>query len=130
MILDYLLLFSNEQAITADAVSTVLDFKAAGDAVGQELTIEARVTTAFAAGEDDTLQITLQTSDDNFVADTRDVVLSPVKSIEAIAAGTTLFKIRVPQGLGRYARLKYDVTIAAESEITSGKITAFLSKEL
>ena len=125
MILDKLLIFSEAEAITVTGNSDVLDFGEAGDAVGQELTLEVRSSAAF-AGTTPKLQITLQTSSDNFEDDVTDVVLSPVIDVTGLPAGRTLFKIRVPQGLKRYARLAYTVT----GTLTSGGVTAFLTKDL
>lgn len=126
MILDKLLLFSEGEEVKSSKNSAAIDFKAGGDAVGQELTLEVRVVTAFAAGGSDTLQVKLQTSSDNFASDTTDVVLSPAVKINGFKAGKTLFKVRVPQGMKRYARLAYVVT----GTVTAGKVTAFMSKEL
>lgn len=126
MILDKLLLFSEGEEVKSSKNSAVIDFKAGGDAVGQELTLEVRVVTAFAAGGSDTLQVKLQTSSDNFASDTTDVVLSPAVKINGFKAGKTFFKVRVPQGMKRYARLAYVVT----GTVTAGKVTAFMSKEL
>ena len=48
MIIDAELMFSNKQAVTATAASTnEIDLGAAGDAIGQELTIHVIVDTAF-----------------------------------------------------------------------------------
>ena len=125
MILDKLLIFSEGQKITATANSSVLDFGEAGDAVGQELTLEVRSAAAF-TGTTATLQVKLQTSSDNFSSDTTDVVLSPAVTVTAFPAGKTIFKVRVPQGLKRYARLAYTVT----GTISAGSVTAFLTKDL
>ena len=125
MILDKLLIFSEGETVTSTKNSAVLDFGEAGDAVGQELTLEVRSVKAF-TGTSGTLQIKLQTSSDNFSSDTTDVVLSPVITMDGAPAGKTLFKIRTPQGLKRYARLAYTVG----GTISAGAVTAFLSKEL
>ena len=125
MILDKLLIFSESETVTSTKNSSVLDFGEAGDAVGQELTLEVRSAKAFTATSG-TLQIKLQTSSDNFSSDTTDVVLSPVITMDGTPAGKTLFKIRTPQGLKRYARLAYTVG----GTISAGAVTAFLSKEL
>ena len=124
MIIDKDFLFSEKQAVTASAASAnAIDMGAAGDAVGQELTIHAVVTTAFATLT--SLTIKVQTSANN--SDWTDVVLSPAIAAASLTAGKEVFAIRVPQGLNRYVRLHYTVT---GSNATAGKITAFASKDL
>ena len=124
MILDNELMFSDAQAITADAASTnALDLKAGGDAVGQELTIRAVVDTTFETLT--RLTIKVQTSTDN--SNWSDVVLSPAIVAASLVKGAEVFTIRVPKGLKRYVRLYYDVT---GSNATAGKITAFMSKDI
>ena len=124
MILDNELFFSDKQAVTADAASTnALDLGAAGDAVGQELTIRAVVTTTFATLT--SLTIKVQTSANN--SDWSDVVLSPAIAVASLVKGAEVFTVRVPKGLKRYVRLYYDVT---GSNATAGKISAFMSKDI
>ena len=124
MILDNELFFSDKQAVTADAASTnALDLGAAGDAVGQELTIRAVVTTTFATLT--SLTIKVQTSANN--SDWSDVVLSPAIAAASLVKGAEVFTVRVPKGLKRYVRLYYDVT---GSNATAGKISAFMSKDI
>lgn len=124
MILDKDLVFSEEQAVTADAASTnALDLKADGDAVGQELCIHVVVTTTFATLT--SLAIKVQTSANN--SDWSDVVLSPAIAAASLVKGKEIFTIRVPKGLKRYVRLYYDVT---GSNATAGKITAFMCKDI
>lgn len=124
MILDKELVFSSEQAVTADAASTnVLDLKAEGDAVGQELAIHAVVTANFATLT--SLTIKVQTSADN--SSWSDVVLSPAIPVASLKKGEEVFCIRVPKGFKRYVRLYYDVT---GSNATAGKVTAFMCKDI
>ena len=123
MILDAMLLFSKDQAVTASAASTVVDLGQAGDAVGQELTIRAIVSQTFATLTG--LQIKLQTSSDN--ANWSDVLLSPVIAAANLVKGAEVFCVRVPKGLKRYVRLNYAVS---GSNATAGNIYAFMSKEL
>lgn len=123
MILDANLIFSKDQEVKASAVSTnVLDFQEGGDAVGQELTIRAVVTTAFAGLTG--LQIKVQTSDDD--TNYTDVLLTPSIVAAKLVRGAEILCVRVPRGLGRYARLSYVVTGTG----TAGKITAYMSKEI
>lgn len=122
MILDKELMFSDQAAVKSTGASEVIDFKAAGDAVGQELTIRAVVAETFAGLT--SLQIKLQTSEDN--AAWEDVIMTAAIPSAKLKAGKEALCIRTPKGLGRYARLNYVVAGTG----TAGKITAFMSKEL
>ena len=122
MILDNNLIFSNGQKLTASANSDVVDFKAPGDAVGQELTIRAVVTEEFAGLT--SLQIKLQTSENG--TDFEDVLLTPAIAAAKLTRGKEVFKVRTPGGLKRYARLNYTISGTA----SAGAITAYMSKEL
>ena len=120
MILDANLIFSKDQALTADADSSVIDLGQGGDAVGQELTIRAVVTSAFAGLT--SLAIVLKTSADN--STWKNVILTPAIAVANLTAGAEILCIRVPKGLQLYVKLAYDVTG------TAGKVTAFMSKEI
>lgn len=122
MILDRELMFSNEVDIGVTEYSDVIDFKAGGDAIGQELTIRAVVTQDFAGTG--SLTLAIQTSTDN--RNWEDVIVSPTRPAAVLKAGREILCIRVPKGLERYARIEYSVSGA----IAAGKITAFMSKEL
>lgn len=124
MILDADLLFSNKQAVTATATSTnVIDLGAAGDAIGQELTIHVVVDTAFATLA--SLAVSLETSADGSTWTT--VLSGPAVPRARLTKGANIFCVRVPQGLSRYVRMKYTV---GGSNATAGKVTAFASKDL
>lgn len=124
MILDAELLFGKDQAVTATATSTnVIDLGVAGDAIGQELTFHVIVTAVFATLT--SLAVSIETSADD---DTYTPVLSgPAIAAASLTKGKEIFTVRVPRGLSRYVRLKYTV---AGSNATTGKITAFASKDL
>jgi hypothetical protein len=122
MIIDRDNMFSNAKELKASANSEVLDFGAAGDAIGQELTLHTVVNETFAGAT--SLTVKLQTSADNAAWD--DVVISPAIPVAKLAKGKDVFCVRVPQGLLRYARLSY--TVAGTG--TAGKVTAFFSKDL
>lgn len=128
MILDKFLVFSSDQTITVDAASSdVVDLIEGGDAIGQELTFECRVSNAFTGvGDNDTVQVKIQTSDDN--SSFTDLVMSPAVKVKGLKAGSPIFKIRMPQGAKRYLRAYYDVTFAAGT--ATGKVSAWASKEL
>lgn len=124
MIIDADLMFSKDQAVTATAASAVVvDLGAAGDAIGQELTFHTMVTANFATLTSLTPKV--QTSANN--SDWEDVVSGPAIARAALLKGKDIFCVRVPQGLKRYVRLYYTVT---GSNATTGKITAFASKDL
>ena len=122
MILDNNLLFSNGQKITSTANSQVVDFKAPGDAVGQELTIRVIVAEEFAGLT--SMQIKLQTGDTDSTFE--DVLLTPAIPAAKLKRGAEVFKVRTPGGLKRYARINYTVSGTA----TAGAVTAYMSKEL
>lgn len=122
MILDANLLFSDAQKITGTATSEVVDLKAPGDAVGQELLIRAVVGEAFAGLT--SLQIKIQTSADDSTWE--DVLLTPAIVAAKLTKGKEILAVRVPKGLKRYVRLNYTVSGTA----SAGTLTAFMSKEL
>ena len=122
MILDKFLLFSDGQALTASAPSTVIDLQTPGDAVGQELTIRSVVAQEFAGLT--SLQIKIQTSDNNSTWE--DVLMTPTIAAAKLKQGAEVFCVRVPRGLSRYVRLQYVVAGTA----TAGKISSFMSKEI
>jgi hypothetical protein len=124
MILDKELLFSKDAAVKSTGPSEVIDFKAGGDAVGQELTVRAVVTETFTSLT--SLQIKLQTSEDKSAWE--DVIMTPAIPVAKLTAGKEALCIRTPKGLGRYARLNY--VVSGTGTGTAGKITAFMSKEL
>lgn len=116
MILDKFLMFSNKQAI-ATGDSDVLDFVEGGDAIGQELTLNVMAVSAVTGS----VSVKLQTAD-NAEGDWKDLVISP--TVTNVPAGGTIFKIRVPQGMKRFAKLVYTADGA------TGTVSAFLSKEI
>ena len=125
MIIDAELMFSNKQAVTATAASTnEIDLGAAGDAIGQELTIHVMVDTAF--DKLTSLAVAVQTSDASG-SGMATVVTSPAIALASLVKGAEIFTVRVPKGLKRYVQLLYTVVGTAPD---NGKITAFASKDL
>jgi hypothetical protein len=122
MILDANLLFSHNARITTTAASTVVDLKAPGDAVGQELLIRAIVGEKFTGLT--SLQIKIQTSANN--TDWEDVLLTPAIPAAKLTQGAEILAVRVPKGLKQYVRLNYVVSGTA----STGTLTSFMSKEL
>ena len=126
MIIDKDNLFCDKQAVTSSEVNTsALDLGAAGDAIGQELTLHAVAAVTFTGGT--SLAINLQTSADNGSSDAYTTVVSvPAVPLASLKAGKDVFCVRVPQGTKRYIRLN----LVPSGTFTAGKITAFASKDL
>lgn len=125
MIIDAELMFSNKQAVTATAASTVeLDLGVAGDAIGQELTIHVIVDTAFDKLTSLTVAVQTSASSGSGMAT---VVTGPAIALASLVKGAEIFTVRVPKGLKRYVQLYYTVAGTAPG---NGKITAFASKDL
>jgi len=134
-ILDSLLIFGEEQAITSlgDTASTNVIKQGAGeDAFGSSLNkalevrsldLLARVTEAFASATSaGTLTITLQKSDDG--SSWTDVFSTKAFTISELTAGTVLIRDPIPKGdVGQYMRLKF--TVGTEA-MTAGKVSAWL----
>lgn len=123
MLYDLENLFSNNQAVTADAASTNVVKMAAGPlkevANGTPIPLRIQVTEAFATLT--SLNIKVQTATDAAfttpvtLAETGDV---PVASLKAGYVAPINF---IPKGNKGYMRIYYDVT---GSSATTGKITA------
>lgn len=122
MYIDKLLEFSDSQAVTATADSSVIDLGPGGDAIGEELTIHVICTKDYSGAG--TLTIGLKTGDTSSPAEL--VLSSGAIPAASLKAGREVFCVRVPQGLKRYAKLAYTVA----STLTGGAISAFVSREL
>lgn len=121
MLLDNTLIFSELQAITGTAVSTnVLDQGAKGDAY-QALWLVVNVKEDFAGLTDLTVEI--ETDKDKTFGTKKVVGASGKIALNALKAGETVVKMRLPVGLDRYIRLNYAVTGSA----SAGKVNAFLT---
>jgi hypothetical protein len=133
MIFDAQGLFSNAQAITADAGSTdVIDLGATGTPYGgsalvrdvgkgKEIPISITVTEAF--NNLTSLQISVQTDDNSGFSSAATRVLTEAIPLASLALGYQVQAIAyLPEGTKeRYVRLYYDITGTAP---TTGKITA------
>lgn len=125
MIIDAELMFSNKQAVAASTASTnEIDLGAAGDAIGQELTIHVIVDTAF--DKLTSLAVAVHTSAASG-SGMATVVTGPAIALASLVKGAEIFTVRVPKGLKRYVQLYYTVVGTAPD---NGKITAFASKDL
>jgi hypothetical protein len=120
MIIDKALQLDLANPITVTAASVnVIDQGAAGNAIGNELYMTARVGTAFTAAGAGTLNIQLQTSVD--LAFTTPIVLydsGPIAKT-ALAANTEVVKVLIPPGSKRYIRAYY---IVGTGPMTAGTI--------
>lgn len=133
MIFDLSSLFSNSQAITADAASTdIIDLGVPGRVYGaaavlsrdfarsDTIPIHIQVTETF--NNLTSLRIVIQTSDvENFGSGVKDCI-EQVIPVASLVAGRTSAIMQVPAGVtGRYLRVFYDITGTAP---TTGRITA------
>lgn len=134
MITDELNRFSNNQAITASAASTdVIDLGPLGSAgsptantrrdigQGRPLTFFVHARTAFTAGGAATLQVQLQTSDDN--STWVNLTDSGALALASLGAGARIAAQAVPRGVRRYLRVNYTV---ATGPMTAGAVDAGL----
>lgn len=130
MILDKELIFSTAQEVTSGTVNSTdtVDLGAGGDAY-EALWFVVQVDTAATAadGTDPTLNIKLQTSDDN-VSYTSLYETGPLGTA-SLTVGTE-YKIRIPVGMQRYLKVVYEVTADNTANFTAGKYTAFLTPDI
>lgn len=124
MLLDNDLLFANDQAITATAVSeTVLDLERADIGTGEPVGLYAQVTEAFADSVAGTLTVMLQDSPDNSAWSDLVEIEAEGKVKAELAAGTVVFDGYLPKSHDRYVRLNF---VVAGGPFTAGKILAGL----
>ena len=118
MIIDYLAVLSDAQAVTAAAASTnVLDTLVAGRAMNENAKFQFLVdTTALAAGGASNVTFAIQDSADNSTYAT--VVASPAIAKATLVAGYVAFECVVPKGLRRYVRAYYTPDT---NDLTAGK---------
>lgn len=123
MIFDQTNKFSASQAITTTAASTnVIDLGVTGRdvGVGEMIPVWVGVDTDFATLT--SLQVTLQTDDDEAFGTAVDVIQTGAVPAADLVAGYQFSLNSVPKNvLGRYVRLNYTV---AGSAATAGTITA------
>lgn len=118
MLFDDNLLFSNAQAITADAASTN-SYKCNGD-IGKGIPVPLHVQVMQNFNNLTSLTVKIQTATD--AAFTSPVTLAETTVLLAdLVAGKVLDLNYIPTGCLNYIRLYYDVTGTAP---TTGKITA------
>ena len=130
MILDAQLLFDdNAQHLTTEASTNLIDFGAIRNmGVGEDIYFVIQVDTAFTDGSSDsTMAITLE-SDDNAAFNSA-ATAQTVGTFAALSAiGSRLVVKLKPESINeRYLRVKYTV---ANGDLTTGKFTAYLCKDL
>lgn len=133
MIFDNTLLFSDAQAITADAGSTnTVDLGATGTPyggialvrdIGKGSKIPLSITVVETFNNLTSLAVSLQVDDNSSFSSAKTVVLSaPILAAALVAGAQIEVPDYIPQGANeRYMRLYYDITGTAP---TTGKITA------
>ena len=131
MILDKTLLLSDEQAITATAVSTnTIDLSAAlrDIGAGEQIYAVVVVDVDFTAAGAATMVIGLITDDDEALSSPTTILSTPAIGKAALTAGRVPIVIPVPPNIAeRYLGLNYTV---ATGPMTAGKVTAFIAKDV
>lgn len=128
MLIDSLNEFSDEQAVTATALSTnVIDLGAAVDTLDNELYLHIKcMTTATAAGAA-TVVFSLETDDAEAIDSASVVFTTPAIAKATLVAGYEVARIRIPAGLQQYLAVRYTV---ATGPLTAGAFSAFLSPSI
>lgn len=114
-------LFSENQAITADTVSTnVIDMGAKTNlAGGTPIEVHAQVTEDFATCDDLTVEI--EESDTENFASSKVIASSGAVPLAQLKAGEILPLAYLPRSTGQFYRLKYTV---GGADATAGKVYA------
>lgn len=128
MIIDNDLKFSTADTnVRSNAASeNVIDMGAAGDAVGEELSVVVKTNTVDfdSAGDAGVLQIAVQTAIDEAFSSPVIKLISPLIPQDTLLANKIVWVARLPKGLLRYVRLYYTVTGA---NFSAGTVDAFLT---
>ncbi|EHW5098778.1 hypothetical protein K2806_001601 [Escherichia coli] len=131
MITDKLLMFSEAQAVTDTAASTdvidlgPIDGNRRDIGVGYPLEFWALVNEAATASGEATVNIQLQTSEDNSSWTT--IYDSGALAKTSLTAGERVVSAKVPAGVQRYLRVNYSV---AAGPLTAGEFTAGISLDV
>lgn len=136
MIMDKMLEFADAQAVTATAISDVVDLGTVTDnatrdiGTGEEIyLIVTTNTSATDSGSDATLAVTLESAEDSGLTSNAVVHFSTgALAFAAFAtAGTVLVAVRLPRGsYKRYLGVRFTV---ASGPLTAGAFDAFLVKD-
>lgn len=123
MYIDHETMFSDKQAITADAASTnVYDTSATKDVgKGEPARLIVQVMEAF--NNLTSLDVIFQTATDSAFTSPVNTAVRKSVLLADLALGAVLVDVPLPVGLKRYLRVYYDVTGTAP---TTGKVSAFL----
>jgi hypothetical protein len=126
MIYDHDTLFSDSQAITVLAPSTIIyDCGPVTDICrGQEQSLDVRVVETVTASGAATVTVELQTASDAAFAVPTTLLTSGPISKSSLVQGYQIFEGAMPRGCLRYLRLNY---VVATGPLTAGKFTAALS---
>lgn len=107
MIMDNLLVFSDDQALSSSPTySKILDMGAGGDAA-RELYFNVQVAQALVGSG--SIAIRLETSDAPTMANATALTTSATINSD-VASGSFVFSGRMAQGMKRYLRVRYDRT--------------------
>lgn len=122
MYLDKQNLYSEDQAITATAVSTnVIDHSVSEIGPGEPVEILAQVTEDFAGGT--SVAVSLQTDDDEAFGTVETLVTTDAVPVASLTAGYQFRLSTLPVGVKTYSRLNYTVV----GTPTAGAVTAGLA---
>ena len=127
MLFDKQNLFSDKQAITADAASTnVIDMtgRLKEVAFGTPIPLRIQVVEGFTVTGTVSVEVKVQTDDNAAFSSPKTLATSGAISSTDLVAGSVIPINFVPKGNEGYMRLYYDVTISSGGSITAGKFTA------
>jgi len=113
MIIDKELVFSNTELVTVDAASETVINNVKPGGMYDNLWLYVKVG-PLAMNSTVSIDFKLETSDDNFNADTT-VLYSKSFLKAAMTANAELIKVRVPLGVKQYLRMYYDVTTTEDA---------------
>jgi hypothetical protein len=130
--LDQEIIFAEAQTVTATGDTASTNVYDNGNAntgdngqTGENLWVQAFVSTTVTSGGAATVQAVLQDSADNSTF--ADVVAGPAVALAALTAGKALLQLQPPVGMRRYWRVVWRVGTAV---LTAGKFDAFVSNTI
>lgn len=119
-------LSDKQEVLTSAASENVIDQGAPGDAVLAPYLIVACVADAAVASGSASIQVSLQSSDDEAFTNPEEAFSSKDFAVTEVKAGKKLVEMRLPPRLKRYLRVYYTVT----GTMTAGKYDAFLTRTI
>ena len=125
MIIDNVLVFSDEQAVTASAASTnQLNFGESGENKGEGVPLKVKFVVEEAFATCTSVKFSVQESDDNADSDAyEDIMASRAIPVAELTKGAE-FELTLPPDFEQYLQAYYTV---AGSNATAGKVTAFVT---